>query len=413
MLCFILATMFASRPVWLLSAAIVIRVLVPFYVSNTWMVGLHMAGYLVAATAIMQLILYRPRVARVILNSKVEIFLFFILMLLMLVNSVSAYSSIINVLMNLAIIYLAPFVLYLLLKMEIHRLGLDAIKIISLPFHLVMLYEFWLAVRQEETGEILVYSEITQKALWFQVNDSLGRSYGTLEGGLELSTLCIFAIAMTFWIKNSILRTSLIMIYMYTNLLGNGRAAVFLSIFVAVVVILFSRSSIPSKLFSMVLGVLGFLFLYSSEAGQSIIEKINDDGGSNQKRMDALYWVSNNFQHFAMTGYSGNRDLRSSGQLSSSLENAYLIAAMDYGLIFSFVLIVLQMYILIRNARSLEGMIMGVGALGVVIVNMTNSGFATNSNSAYLIWIALGICNVGSWVSVRGYLKEERGLSRV
>ncbi|MBF0807542.1 hypothetical protein E4U03_02775 [Rothia nasimurium] len=412
-LCFVLASAFASRPVWLFSAAIIIRILVPFYASNAWMVGLHMAGYLVAATAIMQLVLYRPRVIRVLLNSKTELALFSVLVVLMLVNSVSAYSSIIDTLMNLAIIYLTPFTLYLLLKMEIHRLGLRAIQVISVPFHLTMLYEFWLAMRQEETGEILVYSQIAQNALWFQTSDDLGRSYGTLEGGLELSTLCVFAISMTYWVRNSALRIALIMAYTYTNLLGNGRAAVAIGIVVAIAVIVCARSSATAKIFSIVAGVFGFLFLYSSEAGQSIIEKMNNDGGSNQKRFDALTWVGNNFQHFIMMGYPGDRDLRASGQLSSSLENAYLIAAMGYGLIFSAILIMLQLYIVLRNARSLSGAVMGLAALGVIFVNMTNSGFTTNSNSAYLIWIALGLCTVGSWVSEKGYFQKERVVSRV
>lgn len=404
LVCFILASVFASRPIWLIATAISIRILVPFYVSNAYIVGLHFAGYLVAATVIMQIILYRPRVARLLLNSKTEISLFAVCVALMLINSVSAYSTTVDTLMNLAIVYFTPFALYLLMKMEFHRLGIHAVNVVSAVFHLTMLYEFWLAIQQDETGEILVYSQITQNALWFQVSDNVGRSYGTLEGGLELSTLCIFAVAMTYWVRNGFLRIALIMAYTYTNLLGNGRAAVFIGLVVAVVVLLTAKSSGTGKILSFITGILGFLFLYNSEAGQSIIEKINDDGGSNQKRVDALIWVGKNYQHFIMTGYPGERDLKSSGQLASSLENAYLIAAMGYGLIFAAILIALQLYIILRNSRSVAGFTMGAAALGVIIVNMTNSGFTTNSNSAYLIWIALGMCSVGSWVSARGYM---------
>lgn len=413
-LCFVLASAFASRPVWLVSAAIVIRILVPFYASNAWMVGLHMAGYLVAATAIMQLVLYRPRVIRVLLNSKAELALFSVLVVLMLVNSVSAYSSIMNVLMNLAIIYLTPFTLYLLLKMEIHRLGLRAIQVISVPFHLTMLYQLWLAMRQKETGELLVYEQYSQQTVWFQTTEEVGRSYGTLESGLELATLCIFAVAMTYWIKNSLLRVLLIVAYLYTGLLSNGRAAVVISIVVAVAVLLLARSGLASKIASGVIGLISGGFLYLSEAGQELISKVNDDGGSNQKRFDALTWVSNNFQHFIMTGYPGDRDLRASGQLSSSLENAYLIAAMGYGLIFSVVLLALQLFIVIRNMRSASAVVMGLAALGIIAVNMTNSGFTTNSTSAYLLWIALGLCSVGTWISTSGYQAPiDKKLNRV
>lgn len=407
-LCFVLASAFASRPVWLVSAAIVIRILVPFYASNAWMVGLHMAGYLVAATAIMQLVLYRPRVIRVLLNSKAELALFLVLVVLMLVNSVSAYSSIMNVLMNLAIIYLTPFTLYLLLKMEIHRLGLRAIQVISVPFHLTMLYELWLAIRQKETGELLVYTQYSVETLWFQDSSEVGRSYGTLESGLELATLSIFAVGMTYWVKNGLLRTSLIIAYLYLGLLANGRAAMAISIVVALAVILLARSSYFSKAASIIVALLGAGLLYSSEVGQELISKINDDGGSNQKRFDALTWFSQNYESFIFTGYPGNRDLRGSGQLSSSLENAYLMAGLDYGLIFSGILLSLQFYIVVRNLRNRSAYVMGLAAAGVVVVNMTNSGFISNSISAYLIWIALGLCSVGTWITPNGYLSSAR-----
>lgn len=407
-LCFVLASAFASRPVWLVSAAIVIRILLPFYASNAWMVGLHMAGYLVAATAIMQLVLYRPRVIRVLLNSKTELALFLVLVVLMLVNSVSAYSSIMNVLMNLAIIYLTPFTLYLLLKMEIHRLGLRAIQVISVPFHLTMLYELWLAIRQKETGELLVYTQYSVETLWFQDSSEVGRSYGTLESGLELATLSIFAVGMTYWVKNGLLRTSLIIAYLYLGLLANGRAAMAISIVVALAVILLARSSYFSKAASIIVALLGAGLLYSSEVGQELISKINDDGGSNQKRFDALTWFSQNYESFIFTGYPGNRDLRGSGQLSSSLENAYLMAGLDYGLIFSGILLSLQFYIVVRNLRNRSAYVMGLAAAGVVVVNMTNSGFISNSISAYLIWIALGLCSVGTWITPNGYLSSAR-----
>lgn len=405
-LCFTAASVLASRPIWLISAAVAIRILVPFYASNAYMVGLHMAGYLVAATAIMQLILYRPRMVKLLLNSKLEISLFLILTSLMLVNALSTYSSIIAIAMNLAIIYLTPFTLYLLFKMEIHRIGLQAIKVFSWIFHPVMLYQLWLAMQQNETGEIIVYENLAKDSLWALDSTEIGRSFGTLDGGLELSTLGIFAIGMTYWVRSSMLRVLLIMAYLYTSLLGNGRAGVALGIVVAIAVILLAQSSLVSKIFALAVSFLGFLGLYFSEAGQAIIEKMNDDGGSNQKRIDALAWFGNNFQHFIMTGYPGERDLRSSGQLSSSLENAYLMAALDYGLIFSLVLLILQIGIIVKNLKSRAGFAMGIVAFAVIVVNMTNSGFVTNTNSAYLIWIALGLCSVGTWLSPLGYFRK-------
>ena len=213
---------------------------------------------------------------------------------------------------------------------------------------------------------------------------------------------------MTYWVKNGLLRTSLIVAYLYLGLLANGRAAMAISIVVALAVILLARSSYFSKAASIIVALLGAGLLYSSEVGQELISKINDDGGSNQKRFDALTWFSQNYESFIFTGYPGNRDLRGSGQLSSSLENAYLMAGLDYGLIFSGILLSLQFYIVVRNLRNRSAYVMGLAAAGVVVVNMTNSGFISNSISAYLIWIALGLCSVGTWITPNGYLSSAR-----
>lgn len=404
-LCFLLAALSAPRPIYLLVGAMVLRLAVPSYASNSYLVGLHLAGYLVVATACIQLVFYWPRVRNLLLKSKFELTCFALCLALMLANALSANSRLLDILMNIAIVYLTPFLFYLLLKMEIHRLGMRALQPLVLALHATMLYELWLALQQRETGQVLVFAQQAQQALWFQGDENAGRSYGTFEGGLELSTVCIFAIGMTYWVRNSYLQVALILAYLNVNLLGSGRAALVLGLGLGLLILLTSKASLLAKTLSSLLGLGGLIFLYFSEAGETMLQKINDDGGSNQKRLDALHWVGRNFEYFILSGYPGARDLRTAGELSSSLENAYLMVGMDYGLIFTAALLTLQLGIILKNIRSLAGLTMGLTALGIILVNMTNSGFSSNSVSAYLIWIALGLCSVGSWVSPAGYLQ--------
>lgn len=386
---------FASRPLVPITLAILMRIMIPSYVSNAVMPGLHMAGYVVVATFIVQSIFYWPRVKRILYRSKFEITILVLFSILTMLSRVTGNGSLVGVSMNLAIIYFAPFMLYLLIKMEIVRQGVRAIRFIAYAIHMFMMYEFWLAIQQNEQGEVLYLSEYRVGATWAANSTEIGRSMGTLESGLEFTALCAIAIALVYWVRNSFLRIVLVLMYLYAAILGTGRASIAVGLVTAVLVIMFSRSLIVTKILGFIVGALGVAFLFSTEAGQSLVSKINDDDGSTAKRMEALEWVSNNYHLFIYSGYPGNRDLRSSGELSSSLENAYLTVGMQNGLLVMTILLILQLGIIVKHIKSLAGFVAALAPVGIILTNMTNTGFTTNSASAYMIWVALAFTSVG------------------
>lgn len=389
--CFVLSIFFANKPYVIIAGAAALRILVPWFVSNAWMPGMHMAGYLVTIYLIMQAVFYWPRVQKVLRLSFFELSGMVILVSIMMISMVDPYASVRNIIINIIVIYIPGFVFYILMKMEFQRSGMKAVRFVAYSILAVMVYEIWLAIQQNETGEVLVYTQYISKEVgWTLSSEEIGRSKGTVESGLELSALSAFAISLTYWVRNSFLQVALMIGLVYSCLLGTGRAALAVAIVISLLVVFLSQHRLFYKISSIVIMGFATLFIIASEAGQTVISKIEDDGSSSELRFEAYKWVARNYQYFILGGYPGERDFRSSGQLGSSIENAYLIASVEYGLIFGVTLLLFQILIVLQSIRNYPAIVAAVGALGVIAVNLTNSGFTTNSMSAYLLWIAIG-----------------------
>ncbi|WP_129358521.1 MULTISPECIES: hypothetical protein [Micrococcaceae] len=406
----VFALLFASRPLILLSAPILVRLFLPAYQASEWFNGLHPAGYMVMASALVQTIFYWPRVKKVLRSSYLEIAVFLLFCALIMANVLSIFNSFTGSLINIAVVYLPPFVLYLMFKMVIFRSGFEGLRKVAWAMHLAMLVQMYLAIQQNITGHIIVFEETAKSALWqLQGIDEIGRSQGFVETGLDFTALCAFMVALTYFIRNPILRWAFIGLYLYGALLGNGRASMLAAVITAVAVILAGKDRILTKLVGLVLMVGTFVWMLGTEVGQALTTKIEDDGGSSELRKQAYVWAESHWHLFTFTGYPGNRDFRGSGVLGSSLENAYLIVGADYGLITAAVLLVLQIFLAVRNMRNAAGVVMVLGALDMIANNLTNSGFTSNQVGAYLTWIALGFATIGKHYTDYGYAGPRPG----
>jgi hypothetical protein len=231
-----------------------------------------------------------------------------------------------------------------------------------------------------------------------------------VETGLDFAALCAFMVALTYFIRNPIIRWVFIGLYLYGALLGNGRASILAAVITAVVVTLAAKDRILTKLTGIGIMAGSFVWMLGTEAGQALTTKVEDDGGSSELRKEAYRWVEGHWHLFTFTGYPGSRDFRGSGILGSSLENAYLIVGADYGLITAAVLLALQIFLALRNLRNAAGAVTALGALDMIANNLTNSGFTSNQVGAYLIWIALGFATIGKHFSEYGYAGHRPGI---
>lgn len=406
--CFILSLIFSSRPAILASLPILMRLAMPTYASNALIPGFHFAGYMAVVAFIVQCILYWPRMAYTFKKSVFEIFGFSVLMAIMLINTFSPFTPFVDTISNMLVVYTPPFLLYLLIKMAILREGYKALRTMGFAILLMMIPQFFISIQQDATGMRVVYEKYAENVSWWVKDATTGSAIGLVEGHLEFTSLCSAAIALTILIKRPFVQIGAISMLLYSAVLATGRASILISIAISILVIILSSYKIFYKLINLgLMMAAGVVMLLTTNAGERLLSKVENDGSSTELRVEAYRWVWRNYHLFIFGGYPGDRDFRSSGQLGSSLENAYLIQGVHYGLIFGLGLLLFHLLIALRNMKNITGFVVAVGALAVVVSNNTQSGFSSNSVSGYLILIMLGLSSYGFYRNDSRYLKEQ------
>lgn len=408
-ICFVISALLASRPALLVTLPILMRIGMPTYASSALLPGLHFAGYMAVAAFLAQCFFYWPRMAYTFRKSLFEVVGFATLMLIMLANTLSEYTPLGDTLSNILVVYVPPFLLYLLIKMVILREGLKGLRFMAFAILLMMVVEFYIAIQQDATGMRVVYEQYAQNVGWWVKDATTGSSIGMVEGHLEFTGLCSAAMALTILIKRPLVQLGAIAMLLYTAVLATGRASLVITVAIAILVVALSNYRVSYKILNYsLMAMAGLVMVFTTNAGQRLVGKVEDDGISTELRVEAYKWIAKNYNLFIFSGYPGDRDFRSSGQLGSSLENAYLIQSVHYGLIFGAALLVFHIVLALRNFRNITGFVIAVGALGVVLANNTHSGFSSNSVSAYLILIMLGLSTYGSIPNQSGYLKTTK-----
>lgn len=172
----------------------------------------------------------------------------------------------------------------------------------------------------------------------------------------------------------------------------NGRLGMMLAALTTAYLVFQSRRTpLRTVLFATLTGA-GIVISLESEAGQELLRKFNDDGGSNQKRIDALKWGYAHWREFLFAGYPGNRDVRGSGLLQSTLENGFLMAGMAFGLVFAFILFMIYAVQLSRVfMANREARMWAVAGLVGVVAFFGSSSFMADSLDGVTTWIMLGV----------------------
>lgn len=412
-ICFLISIVLGSRPVLLVTLPILLRLSMPTYASSALVPGLHVAGYLTVVIFLTQAVFYWPRVKRTLNKSVYDIIGFALIASIMMLNTVSPYTPLGATVSNLLVVYVPPFALYLLIKMVVLRNGIKAVKFIAFAVLLQMIAQFIVAIQQDATGRRVVYEAYANNVGWWIKDATTGSSIGFVEGHLEFTAVCSAAIAITIMIKRPLIQLMFMAMIMYTAVMATGRASIAISIATAVLVVIMSRYSVLSKIVNLLaMALAGAAILFTTNAGERLLGKVEDDGASTDLRVEAYKWVFRNYESFIYMGYPGDRDFRSNGQLGSSLENAYLIQSVEYGLVFGVALLLLHISLALRNLKNVYGFVLAAGALGVVLAHNTHSGFSSNSVGGYLIWIMLGLSTIGASKNISGYLNNENELEK-
>lgn len=386
-LCVVASIALQRRPAWILSAAIVTRVLVPGVAQGVVIPGLHPGVYLILVFVVVRLVLARALLMEALKLSRGGLIAMGLLVLWGMLDMLNPGGrGGFNTSASLISVYIAPFLMFAMIRHELLRRPKSE-AILLWPFLLVTVLEVPLAYWQVRTGEAIVWQSIYERQWWW---GEVGRGLGTTGHGLQLALLFVAGIGLSARVRSIFLRFALAGTYLLGIFYTDGRLALLLAIPALVFLIFFSlRSWLRTLTFSGLLAVAAWIGL-ESVPGQKLLEKFTDDGGSNAKRLAAIDWTFSHIREFLVVGYPGSRDTRGVGVVSSSLENGFLMAAMSYGAVFAAgLLIVYAVYILNGFSVFDRGVPAAMTALLMLIGMNGSSSFMANALEGYVIWFAL------------------------
>ncbi|MEA5453399.1 hypothetical protein SPF06_01565 [Sinomonas sp. JGH33] len=386
-LCVVGSLLALRRPAWILSAVIVTRVLIPGVAQGIVMPGLHPSAYLVLVFVLVRLVAAPALLAEALRPSRGGLIAIGLLVVWGFLDVLNPGGrGALNTLASLFSVFVAPALMFALIRHELVRRPRSE-AVLLWPFLAVTLLEVPLAFWQVETGEAIVWQSVYQRMWWW---GSVGRGLGTTGHGLQLALLFVAAIALSARVRSIAVRFVLAGAYILGIFYTDGRLALLLAIPAVGFLIFYSlRSWFRTFAFSGVIALGAWIGL-ESEAGQKLLEKFTDDGGSNAKRVAAFDWAFGHLGEFLVVGYPGNRDTRGVGVVNSSLENGFLMAALSYGAVFAVGLLALYVAYILKGFSALDRAFPAALAALLVAVGMNgSSSFMANALEGYVFWYAL------------------------
>lgn len=393
-------------------AVIGARYFIPSSASVDFVPFLDPAVYLLAAVYLVQLIGNRAKLIRAFALSRVELFLLLALGLLAAANTFGQDVAAVNVISEFVRIYFAPVLLYVLIR-GLCIDGPQKILVVIYAYLGFAVAQSIMAIIQDQQGELVVW-ESAFRRLWGGVDGAFGRSQGFTETGLALGTSLLPAIAFCAWVRSALLKFAMSLLFLYAMMLSSSRAALIAGIILLIVIAIASAGSVVRNILVLGVAAASVAAFVASGGADVILNKFADDGDSTAKRIEAYTWFPQHLNEFLIFGYQGNRDFRVSQVLSSSLENAFFMAAVNYGLVFAVILLILLLFIAFRSlAYGKFAIVAGIALIATVAVENTNSGFASLSFSGYALWMLAGICSYGAWRKMPDTraLSEDTGLT--
>lgn len=331
--------------------------------------------------------------SRFIVVSAVVISLFFIISRVMGVGSLSATLLIISRTIVL------PLALFLII---IHGLKYKDNKIGSLVFivSILTVFEIILSIYQNSTGQILFW-ENEIRSQWFIDDDFVvSQPLGTFGHWIPLSVFLALALTINMHVRSKIIFFIISIGSIYVLALSAARSGIiaFGIIFVAILAQFIISGSVKTKLVtlcSLPILVLTFTLIFFSEAGEVFRGKLVDDNNSTSLRLRAIDWFWYSIDEFLVSGRIQGSNLREEGVLTTSLENAFYIFALQFGFVSMVLLMIFFSLVFISSIYRSRGnrIIVFVSTISFIFTCFTNGAFSVGEYATLIIfWSVLAIC---------------------
>ena len=300
-------------------------------------------------------------------------------------------SSIITVLHVVVFPYLVYLIVCASLKMKDNHYKM--LLWVLVPLTLFQLVLGWV---QYQTGDAIFWESKLSEQWWWGSKFEVTQPMGTFGHWIPYAMFLSLALGINTLIKSRIIWFSLIIGTLYILTLTAARSGLIafaLVVFAVIIRELKSRDALRTLTVIMMFPVIVFaaINLFSSGFAETLRSKLENDGNSTTYRIEASQWFWDNWHNFTLTGLPAGLDLRESGVLNSSLENAFYFYAVAFGMLSTVLLAVLFASVTLgtlfsKGQEKLTGLAI---ALAFGISTFTYGAFgASEYSTLMLFWIA-------------------------
>lgn len=300
-------------------------------------------------------------------------------------------SSVITVLH----IVVFPYLVYLLVaaSLKIKDSHYKSLVWTFIPLSIFQLVLGWL---QYQTGEVIFWEGKISEQWWWTSKFEVTQPMGTFGHWIPYAMFLALALGISTLVKSRIIWFALVVGTLYVLTLTAARSGLiaFALVFLAIILReLKSREAARTLTVIAMLPVIVFsaINLFASDFGETLRDKLDNDGNSTTYRLEASRWFWDNWHDFALTGIPAGLDLREAGILNSSLENAFYFYAVAFGMLSAGLLALLFVAVSFRTllCKGQEKITALFIALAFGISTFTYGAFGTSEFSTLIIfWIA-------------------------
>jgi hypothetical protein len=254
-----------------------------------------------------------------------------------------------------------------------------------------------LALIQLRVGSIIFYQSDYARLPWFDP-DRFDRWMGTADSPLGLSLLLSIAAGLAISVRAAGVRLGLLVLFLIGTIIVQGRGGTAVVCLIIIYSVLRANMALWARLLTTAALALVAYFLLTSDLISGLAGRLSNDTGSVDARILALRLMADiaGTYIFVGNGLTASYDVTRHAGLQSSLENSYLMYAVDVGFVLATLYFGLQFALLFRHGW--RGLLPGatVAALAGVVLQHTFSAVASVNMSGTVIWTALAIVVAGS-----------------
>lgn len=261
----------------------------------------------------------------------------------------------------------------------------------------LLIFEGALASLQWITGRAILFEEGLATQYWW--TGSLTRSLGTLDSPLDLAALLSTGILTCAFVKRTLVAyPAMALAFAGVIFSGSRLGIVVAALTITLVIVYRSRNVFAAVITGMVVGA-GSLLLVTSELGATLLARFGTRGqSSNDARDVALqFGLERLTDRWATGGGIGTAYDLGQYYLNSSMENGYLAAAIDIGIVLTLALLLVQLLLVLQGWPG--QWVLRVMGLAMIVWGFAYSSFLSGSSISIIIWAIIGLASLAEPVS--------------